>query len=587
MTTVGQPPVTGLGEPDAADIGDLGDIATWQHVNHSTVSDAFLARTRRALARQRSICRTPERPSTAVLRDVLAQSEGTYFGKKHHLTAVRTMADWKRAVPVHSYSELRPYIDELLDGHGTVLTSSEPYALLRTSGSSGQPKLIPTTRHWRNRYRGRALYAQWGLYFEAIGIERSRGAAVLDLSWERSSSSRSVGTYPSYGISQRPAAVSNADWLPPWYNESWFRGVDGEGYRAGLYRRLRLLAGADVRLVVALNASKIVGLAEVLAERADDLIADLRNGTLDGRPCHGGRDRDLASRLAGARRANGGLRLADLWPGLDLVVTWNSASAALYRPWLEEATPGIRKLPFSATGTEGIVTIPVDGHDSAGPLAVDLGLYEFVPADDPDAELPTEPHVETLDYREVEVGRTYRLVMTQANGLYRYDLQDRYTVVDRVGGVPRLEFAGRSGFGSSFTGEKLTEEDVYLATRKALGTRWGGRPLFSCVPVWATPPGYTLVIEWPEERMPPVHEFAEDVEAALQELNIEYADKRRAGRLTPLAVRRVPPGTFWRIEEQRRREGGSPAQLKHHWIQRDSALLTYLRAALADSTSVE
>lgn len=549
----------------------------WQCVNSSVVSDSFLAKSKNALKWQRSTCLSPTESSNAVFKDILKQSEGTYFGKKHDLAKVRSLQDWKNATPVRCYPEFQPYIEKLLDGDINVLTTSEPYAFLRTSGSSGKPKLIPTTRHWRNAYRGRALHAQWGLYFESIGFDQARGGAVLDLSWERSSTSASVGDYPSYGISQRPAAVSSIDWLPPWYDESWFRGVEDENYQSGLYRKLRLLAGADVRIIVALNPSKIVGLAEILGERSEDLIADLRNGTLDGQPCYGGSDRELATQLDALRRNNRGtLRLIDLWPELSLVVAWNSASAALYRPWLEAVTPGIPKLPFSATGTEGIITIPVDGHSSAGPLAVDLGLYEFVPMDNRDEEADLEPDVETVDYREVEIGKTYNVVMSQANGLYRYDVGDRYTVVDRVGGVPRLEFVGRTGFGNSFTGEKLTEEDIYNAVRLALGDKWCTRPMFSCIPVWATPPGYTLAIEWPKLCGLSVNQFTDQVEVELQKLNIEYAEKRRTDRITPISVFPVKSGTFGLIEEQRRLEGASPAQLKHHWIQRNGDFLKYL-----------
>jgi hypothetical protein len=516
--------------------------------------------------------------SDAVLKDILDQAEDTYFGRKHNLAKVRTLRDWKKAVPIRRYPDFRPYIDKLVDGQANVLTTSDPYALLKTSGSSGRPKLVPTTRHWRNAYRGRALYAQWGLYFESIGCDRAQGAAVLDLSWERSPPSGSVGHFPSYCISQRPAAVSSLDWLPPWYEESWFQGVAGEHYKSGLYRKLRLLAGSDVRIIVALNPSKIVGLAEVLADRSEDLIADIRNGTLDGGPCHGGSDRELAATLDVMYRANRGiLRLTDLWPRLSLVVAWNSASAALYQPWLEEVTPGIPKLPFSATGTEGIVTIPVDGHPSAGPLAIDLGLYEFIPAVDQDDQAVFESDTQTLDYREVEIGKTYSVVISQANGLYRYDVGDRYQVVDRIGGVPRLEFVGRSGFSCSFTGEKLTEEDVYNAVRLALGDLWCSRPMFTCVPVWATPPGYTLAIEWPQRSALPVDEFGARVERELQRLNIEYAEKRQAERLKPISALPLQPGTFGLIEEQRRLEGASSAQLKHHWIQRDGDFMKYLK----------
>ncbi|MER0242509.1 GH3 auxin-responsive promoter family protein [Streptomyces sp. HSW2009] len=554
--------------------------ARQQSVNSSVVTGTFLDRARAALARQRAICARPQEHVDRVFRDILGQADGTYFGKKHGLSAVRTLADWKKAVPVRCYPAFEPYIQKLLDGDTNVLTRSDPYAFLKTSGSSGKPKLIPTTRHWRNLYRGRALYAQWGLYFESIGYDRSHGAAVLDLSWERSASLKPVSDFASYAISQRPASVSSVDWSPPWYEEDWFQGVDDEDYKTGLYRKLRLLASSDVRIIVALNPSKIVGLAEQLAERSGDLIADLRRGTLAGAPC-GGADPLLADRLAAVQRAGGGaLRLADLWPNLSLVVSWNSASAALYRPWLEEVTPGVPKLPFSATGTEGIVTIPVDAHHAAGPLAVDLGLYEFVPVEGRDEDADLEPDVETVGYRDLEAGRTYNVVMSQANGLYRYDLGDRYTVVDRVGEVPRMEFAGRGGFGSSFTGEKLTEEDVHTAVRLALGDDWPFRPLFTCIPVWHTPPGYTLAIEWPDGLALAPERFAAQVEGQLQALNIEYAEKRRTERLTPLRVLAVPPGTFAAVDQRRQADGASPAQLKHYWVQRNGDVLRYFEEAL-------
>ena len=551
-------------------------------INTSVVSGPFLQRTRRALSRHRALYMSPAEARAAsemVLRDLLAQAEDTYFGKKHGLAGVRSLRDWKDAIPVRRYADFEPYVAKILDGDVNVLTKSPPYAVLKTSGSSGKPKLIPSTRHWREQYRGPALYAQWGLYFEKVGFDQAVGTSVLDLSWERSTPQSNVGEHRAYCISQRPAAVSSVDWLPPWYHEGWFEDIDGKDYPSGLYRKMRLLATADVRMIVALNPSKIVGLAEILAQRADDLIADLRHGTLDGVPFHAS-DRDAARRLDATRRANGGvLRLADLWPRLSLVVSWNSASAALYRPWLEQATPGISKLPFSATGTEGIITIPIDDHPSAGPLAVDLGLYEFVPEEEPDDDADLPPDVATLGYHELEVGKTYRIVMSQANGLYRYDLGDRYMVAGRVGGLPRLDFVGRSGFVSSFTGEKLTEEDVHRAVHQAFGGRSAARSKFTCVPVWATPPGYTLAIEWSYTAGISVAEFADRLDAELRALNIEYAEKQNSNRLTRIAVLPVTPGAFERVEEHRRLAGAAPAQLKHHWIQRNDDILPYLRQA--------
>ncbi|WP_328471476.1 GH3 auxin-responsive promoter family protein [Streptomyces sp. NBC_00448] len=539
-------------------------------------SGDFFARTQSALTWQRALCLNPGQVADDVLQDLLDQARSTAFGRQHHLGSVATSGQWKRALPIRAYEGFRPYVERQLAGEPQVLTRSAPYAFLKTSGSSGLPKYVPSTRHWRDHYRGRGLYAQWGLYFEKVGRPRPFSSGLLDLSWERAPVAVEHQGFPVYSISRRPGAVGAEDWVPPWYDTPWFTGDDDEEYGDSLYRKLRLLVGGDVRLLVTLNPSKIVGLAEQLAARGTELVRDVHEGTVAGRAFQGASaDPELARRIQlMLDRGDAGLRLTDLWPNLSLVVCWNSASAGLYRDWLENVTPGIPKLPFSTTGTEGIVTLPVDDHPSAGPLAVDQGWYEFAPYEDGDDGGPLASDAETVDFHEVEVGRSYRLVMSQANGLYRYDIGDVYKVVGKVGAVPRLEFSGRAGFASSFTGEKLTETHIHDSLRLAFAPAWGALPLFTCIPSWGTPPGYVIAVEWPEGLGAVAEaELAVGAERALQRLNSEYAEKRRTDRLTPLRVLPLVAGSFGLIAEEQRRRGAAAMQIKHHWIQRNDALL--------------
>ncbi|MEW2129029.1 GH3 auxin-responsive promoter family protein [Streptomyces sp. NPDC005435] len=550
---------------------------------------AFGIRTRFSLQKQRKIYENPAGAVRAVFEDILGQCADTEFGRAHSLSRVRTAEDWRRAVPIQRYEDVEPYVRRAREGRLGVLTRSHPYAYLKTSGSSGTPKYIPTTRHWRDRYRGPALYAQWGLYFEALAEADARaglGASaahipqILDLSWERVPGRSVPGDdRPAYSISSRPAAVSSHDWLPPWYDEPWFLGDRAEDWDAALYRKLRLLAGGDVRAVVALNPSKLISLAQTLAASGERLVADVRDGTLNGRlhPALSP-DRETAGRLAAVLEAgDGGMTLTGLWPNLSLAVSWNSASAALYRDWLEEVLPGVARLPFSTTGTEGIVTLPVDGHPSAGPLAVDQGLYEFVPAESAGGA-SLAPDTPTLAYDELDSGREYRLVMSQANGLLRYDVGDVYRVVGHYGATPRLEFTGRAGFRASFTGEKLTEAQVHQAVVDSLPQHLGGRPLFTCVPVWGAPPRYHVVVEGADALDgPALDAFARDVDTALRRINIEYDEKRASRRLGRIEATAAEWGAFARTEERLRAQGTSSNQVKHHWLQRDTRLLDTLR----------
>lgn len=538
-------------------------------------TDPFVQRMAAAHHFQRACCREPHEVSRRVFADLLDQGRGTAFGHDHGLGRVRTLAEFKAAVPVAGYESFRGYVDRIRGGEQRVLTQSRPYALHTTSGTTGRPKYVPTTRHWRNRYRGPALYAQWGLYFQRLGLDRYRPGSVLDMSWERSliPLPEPDGHLPAYSITKRPATVGPQDWTPPWYGESWF--LDGGGEQP-LYRKLRLLAGSDVRMVVAVNPSRITALGELLNDELETLLKDLRDGTLLGAPDPRlSQEQETASRLEAAYSYGGRVTLGDLWPQLSMLVCWNSASARYYRAWLERLAPGVSLVPFSTTGTEGIVTMPVDTHPSAGPLAVDQGLFEFVPCEPSDAGRPLPSDAATLSCHELVTGETYRLVMSQANGLYRYDCGDIYRAVGRVGELPRLEFEGRGGSVSSFTGEKLTESDVHAAIRAAVG-RSSVPGDFCVVPSWGHPPGYVLVMEWPQGPGAASGVFRDRVEAELSRVNVEYAEKRASGRLLPLREQTVPPGTFRALAEHHVTRGTSAAQVKHRWLHTDDTLLTQL-----------
>ncbi|ADG78164.1 GH3 auxin-responsive promoter OS=Tsukamurella paurometabola (strain ATCC 8368 / DSM / CCUG 35730/ CIP 100753 / JCM 10117 / KCTC 9821 / NBRC 16120 / NCIMB 702349 / NCTC 13040) OX=521096 GN=Tpau_1542 PE=4 SV=1 [Tsukamurella paurometabola] len=127
------------------------------HLPRFTGSTDFLTRTSTALAMQRANCMDPAGAQQQVLADILDQATETSFGVDHALSSVRTLADWRAAVPVRSYDDFRPYLQRAQAGERRVLTTCDPYAFLKTSGTSGAPKLVPTTRHWRANYRGPAL----------------------------------------------------------------------------------------------------------------------------------------------------------------------------------------------------------------------------------------------------------------------------------------------------------------------------------------------------------------------------------------------------------------------------------------------
>ncbi|WP_019505914.1 GH3 auxin-responsive promoter family protein [Pleurocapsa sp. PCC 7319] len=541
----------------------------------SPYTTSFLSKNKNYLDLQRKICANPEQTFFNTFVDILAQSRSTLFGKDHKLSSCRNINDFRRAVPIRQYTDFEHYINQIIDGYNGVLTESAPLAFYQTSGTSGKAKYIPVTRHWREKYRGPALYAQWGLYFEGLKNVTISRNSVLDLSWKRCQARLYAGAIPRYSITQRPASLGNSDWMPPWYDEEWFVSDNDEKFKEVAKQKYLLnLSDSDVKIIVSVNPSRLTALAEVLADNTEWIISKLYE-----RPSTRSKAKLLNNIVQSTQHP---LRPNNLWPNLSLISCWNSASARFYQPWLQELYPEVNLIPFSTTSTEGIVTIPVDYHSSAGPLAVNQGIHEFIEVKDMSDSSAVCPSSETLLYKELEMGKTYRLVMSQANGLCRLDMADAYKVIGWVGKSPRLEFVGRVGFHSSFTGEKLSEDNIYSAVttafQRTLNTETIILPMFTCVPVWDRPPGYTLAVEWSDSYKDySIEKFSFLVEKAMQEINCEYAHKRHTCRLRKIKVLPIKEKSFNKIADELSRQGTSISQVKHHWLQKDGNILSLVQ----------
>lgn len=534
-------------------------------------NQVFLQKCRDEYQAQLQRCNRPHDVTENVFLDILDQLENTVFYYDHDLQDVHTMEQFKSKVPIRSYQEFDKYINLQLKGAQNVLTKSNCFAFYKTSGTSGKSKYIPSTYHWRQEYRGPALYAQWGLYFKLINASALEANNVLDISWSRKKNDTLTG-FPIYSITSRPSALDGNDWNPPWHDSEWFMSDDSNDHVENLLNMLATTATNDVKIIVSVNPSKIVSIYDTLNSNIDLFVKklfDRRNASKDAL---------LVCQLDGlieslSNKAH--ITLLDLWPNLTLLVCWCSASAGKYAQWLEHAAPNVPVVPFSTVGTEGIVTIPVDSSATGGALSINQGIYEFVDVDTLDD--PTGPLAgdhKTLDFDEIEIGKSYRLVMTQANGIYRYDTHDVYKAVGWVGKTPRIEFIGRSNVGSSFTGEKLTEDNIYQAVKATLNGVCGKLPFFSCIPIWGNPPKYVIAIEATEQALVEQRtELEKTLDKYLGEINEEYKDKCLSNRLQKLSLVLLKPGAFSDINKININNGISSAQVKHLWLQPSDRLL--------------
>ncbi|MEU1026516.1 GH3 auxin-responsive promoter family protein, partial [Streptomyces sp. NPDC005904] len=139
-------------------------------------------------AAKRDLAASVAEPAEArrrVFEDLLAHSRGTVFAAEHGLARVRTIDDYREAVPLRSYAEYDPWLARSADGEPGVLTREEPRLFFTTSGSTGPRKRIPVTRPFLERVYLPYFRAAMGAPAEYVPDALSLGAATLNLRHDR------------------------------------------------------------------------------------------------------------------------------------------------------------------------------------------------------------------------------------------------------------------------------------------------------------------------------------------------------------------------------------------------------------------
>ena len=203
------------------------------------------------------------------------------------------------------------------------------------------------------------------------------------------------------------------------------------------------------------------------------------------------------------------------------------------------------------------MTIPLADGTPAGLLDYRHHYFEFIPAEEHGTPNPT-----VLEAHELEVDRDYYIVMTTSGGLYRYDIHDVVRCVGYKGQAPMLEFLNKGKNFSNLTGEKISEHQVVRAVQSSFNELNLPIDTFTLAPVMEDQPRYVLVVER-GATFGRTQELAASVQANLVRSNEEYASKCESGRLLPVAIREMPPGTFSHMRRQKTGVRGNFEEYKH------------------------
>ena len=427
-----------------------------------------------AATRFRRAIGNPRRAQQNILREMLRQNQATEFGRRYRFGSIDSPRDFQRRVPLQTYDSLSPMIVSIARGEDAILTRQRVTRLLPSSGSSAARKLIPYTRAYQ-RQLGEAI-SPWiyDLMSHRPGIKSGR--AFWSVSPRFEPKADDVQAVPTgfdddsayLGRWSRPIArrlLAQPSGLHLIANIEEFR------YRQLLY----LLACGDLSLVSIWHPSYLTLLLNDLPEQWPDLLSDL------DKTCE---DRERVAYL----RRTGGESGEKIWPRLQLISCWGSAHATGALKELKALFPRTEFQEKGLLATEAAVSIPLfgdDGDSLSKVLAVNSHFFEFL-SDDGSLRLA---------YELVE-GEAYRVVVTTAAGLYRYQLHDRVRVTGWLRQTPTIEFIGKEDSISDYRGEKLSDSFVGERLRCLLEQR-GIEAVFSMLAPdeQSGRVGYTLYLE--------------------------------------------------------------------------------------------
>lgn len=454
-------------------------------------------------------------------RMLIDRARDTAFGRDHHFAEIRHYEDFKQAVPIRDYEELKAYVERVKQGERDILWPGRPAYFAKTSGTTSGVKYIPMSRESTPLHFGTARNAVFN-YFARTGRGQWLDGKLIFLSGSPElTETAGIPTGRLSGISNHlvPAWL-RTNQLPSWRTnciDDWEEKLD---------RIVDETMNADMRLI-----SGIPPWVQMYYER-------------------------LLERT-------GKRTVLEVFPNFSVFV-YGGVNFEPYRAKLESLVGGAVDSIETYPASEGFIafqdtfhqanTSPSQQINSPGLLLnVDAGMFfEFIPTDEIFKENPRR-----LWLRDVELGVNYVLILNTNAGLWGYNIGDTVQFVSK--NPYRIVVSGRvkhfiSAFGEHVIGKEV--EESLLPVANAAGIRIVE---FTVAPQVNPPEGGLPYHEWfVEFDNPPADlaAFALDVDARMRVQNIYYDDLLTGNILRPLKMTALRRGAFREYMKSEGKLGG-------------------------------
>ncbi len=508
-------------------------------INLTPIARTFLKRRTDFLQR---ISTCTERVQLSVLQSLIKHAASTEYGRTHGFSHITSYEDFAGAVPIVEYEDIRPLVMRMVSGERNVLWPGITRRFAQSSGTSGgKSKYIPVTE-------------------ESLRLNHYAGArdAVAFYLAENPASRMFAGKGFILG-----GSFANELTLPT--------GVKVGDLSANLIDCINPVVNTLFRV-----PSKEIALMQDWEEKLPELVRSSVNQDITNISGVPSWFLTVLRRVMASAAADS---IHSVWHNLEVFFHGGISFSPYREQYRAICDPSRMHYVETYNASEGFFAAQDTASDPAMMLLPDIGVfYEFITQDTLDSDSPR-----AIPAWQVEPGRTYALVISAANGLWRYLIGD--TVKIESISPLKITIAGRTRHFINAFGEEVMVHNTDAALAAACAIEKCAAADYTVAPVFTTERAkgfHQWLIEW---STPPAdsQRFAATLDKCLQDENSDYQAKR-AGNifLGQLQVSAAPRGLFDRWLASTGKLGG---QRKIPRLSNSRTLMDTLLAMIADTTT--
>lgn len=431
-----------------------------------------------------------------ILKNLLKVGRITEFGKESGLDKVNTYEEFRQAVPIRDYEQMRPWVDKIKEGRHNVLWKGKPIYFAKTSGTTSGTKYIPITKESIPNHINTARNALL-CYMAETGNTKFADGKLIFLSG--SPELERVGGIPTGRLS----GIVNH------HVPKYLRTNQMPSYETNCIEDWETKLNKIVDETINQNMTLISGIPPWMQMYFDELVK------------------------------RSGKKVGDLFPNFSVMVQGGVNFEPYKAKLLESVGRKIDTIELFPA-SEGFFAFQ-DSQEAEGLLLnTSSGIFfEFVPAGEIFKENPTR-----LSLKDVKVGENYAMIINSNAGLWGYNLGD---TVKFLSTEPyRLIVTGRTKHFISAFGEHVIGEEVEYSMLKTAEEENVQVTEFTVAPFVSSDAGksyHEWFVEF-ENKPQDLDAFAAKLDQRLRQKNVYYDDLVGGNILSPLKLTPIRKNGF-------------------------------------------